>query len=310
MNKSIHVVTGAFGFSGRYLARELLARGCEVATLTNSPHRPHEFGARIAVHPLAFDDADQLAASLAGTRVLYNTYWVRFDHRDFNHTTAVDNTARLFAAARRAGVERIVHVSITHPNADSPLPYFAGKARLESLLDESGIPYSILRPAVLFGPEDILINNIAWALRRFPLFGIFGNGQYGLRPIHVEDFARLLADHGEKTSNEIVDAVGPESFTFREMVATIGRTIGHPRRLLSVPPWLGLAVAKAVGLWQRDVFLTREEIIGLMAGHLESDGPSTGSILLSQWAREHADTLGRHYASELRRRRDRQTAYT
>lgn len=304
-----HVVTGVFGYSGKYIARRLIAGGLPVATLTNSPGRPSDLGVAIRSMPLQFDDVASLARSLEGAEVLYNTYWVRFDHRLFNHQAAVENTLALFEAARRAGVRRIVHVSITNPSAESTLPYFSGKARLERALRESGISYSILRPAVLFGPEDILINNIAWALRTFPLFGLFGDGSYRLRPIHVDDLAALAVAQSKGNDNSVVDAVGPESFTYRELVAMIGRAIGRERPMLSLPPWAGYAVGTLVGLWKRDVVITKEEIAGLMAGLLDTAGPATGKTSLSAWARENAATLGRTYASELRRRRERQVSY-
>lgn len=307
--RSIHFVTGGFGYSGKYIAQGLLARGLQVATLTNSPRRPNAFADKVKVFPLAFADQAALVASLEGAKVLYNTYWVRFDHRDFTHDGAVKNTMALFEAARQAGVERIVHVSITHPSRDSKLPYFSGKARLEEALAATGIPHSILRPAVLFGGEDILINNIAWSLRRLPVFGIFGDGTYGIRPIHVEDLAKLAIREGEATGNRTLDAVGPESFTFRELVATLGQIIGKPRPLLSVPVPIGTLAGRLIGWIKRDVFLTKEEVVGLMAGLLESPGPATGTIRLTEWARQHAGTLGREYASELRRRRHRDVAY-
>jgi NADH dehydrogenase len=307
--RSLHVVTGAFGYSGKYIMRGLLAGGREVATLTNSPNRPNQFAGRIRVAPLAFDDPAALLAGLASARVLYNTYWVRFNHRDFTHEQAVRNTKALFAAAKQAGVERIVHVSITNPSAESKLPYFSGKARLEAALRETGIPHSILRPAVLFGGEDILINNIAWSLRRLPMFGVFGDGKYGLRPIHVEDFAALAIAEGQAEGCRTLDAVGPEAFTFRELVETLGKIIGRPRPILSMPPLLGLWVARLIGFFMRDVLLTKEEIAGLMAGLLESNAPATGTIRLSEWAKQNKDRLGRRYESEMRRRRQRDVAY-
>ena len=184
-------VTGAFGYSGRYITQRLLDQDHEVFTLTNSMNRQGPFGDRVRAFPFHFNQPERLRNSLRGVDVLVNTYWVRFDHRLFNHRTAVDNTKILFQAARAAGVKRIVHVSITNPDLNSPLPYFAGKAELESALIALGVPYCILRPTVLFGKEDVLVNNIAWALRRLPIFGVFGRGDYRLQPIFVDDFAAL-----------------------------------------------------------------------------------------------------------------------
>lgn len=307
----LHVVTGALGYSGKYIAARLLEAGHRVRTLTNSTHRANPFEGRVDVHPFNFDDPDRLAASLEGARVLYNTYWIRFndDRGAFTHATAVANTLKLFGAARRAGVRRLVHTSITNPSIDSPLEYFRGKAQLERALVESGLSHAILRPAVLFGQEDILVNNIAWVLRRLPVFGVFGDGQYRLQPIHVDDFARLAVTMGGSTGNAIVDAIGPETFTYRRLVATIAAAIGIRRPIVSVPPCVGYWVGRAVGMLARDVTITREEIRGLMADLLCTNSPPAGTTKLTEWAREHAATLGARYASELARRRNRERAY-
>ncbi|HEY9175294.1 MAG TPA: NAD(P)H-binding protein, partial [Verrucomicrobiae bacterium] len=220
--QELHVVTGAFGYSGKYIAQRLLAAGHHVRTLTNSPNRPNPFRTAVEAHPFHFDQPAKLTASLRGAAVLYNTYWVRFNHPGFSHAAAVENTRTLFAAAQAAGVRRVVHVSITNPSEDSPLEYFRGKGQLERALRESGLSHAILRPAVLFGKEDILINNIAWCLRRLPFFGVFGDGQYRLQPIYVDDLAALAVEQGRATENVIVDAIGPETFTYRELVRQLG----------------------------------------------------------------------------------------
>ena len=307
----LHVVTGALGYSGKYIAARLLEAGHRVRTLTNSTHRANPFEGRVDVHPFNFDDPDRLAASLEGTRVLYNTYWIRFNYGRgaFTHGTAVANTLKLFGAARRAGVARIVHTSITNPSINSPLEYFRGKAQLERALVESGLSHAILRPAVLFGQEDILVNNIAWVLRRLPVFGVFGDGQYRLQPIHVDDLARLAVTMGGSTGNAIVDAIGPETFTYRRLVTTIAAAIGVRRPIVSVPPCVGYWVGRTVGMLVRDVTITREEIRGLMADLLCTNSPPAGTTKLTEWAREHAATLGVRYASELARRRNRERAY-
>ena len=304
-----HAVTGAFGYSGRYITTRLLDAGVNVITLTNSPDRPHPFGDSVRAFPLAFDDVARLAESLRSVTVLHNTYWVRFNHPTFTHAQAVQNTLALFEAARRAGVQRVVHVSITNPSEDSPLEYFAGKARLERALRESGPSHAILRPTVLFGREDILINNIAWALRRFPVFGVFGDGRYRLQPIYVEDLAQLAITAARSRENMVINAIGPETFTYRELVQAVGQAIGVRRMILGVPPGLGYVASRVIGWFVRDTFITREEIRGLMAGLLCVDTPATGTTRLSDWMRANAATLGRHYASELRRRKERRAAY-
>jgi len=295
------MVTGAFGYSGRALAEELLRRGRHVATLTGHPDRPDPFAGRIPVGRLDLDDPDALARALTGTSVLYNTYWVRFDHGEETFERAVARSRRLFEAAAVAGVERIVHVSITQPSADSPLPYFAGKAAVEAALRSAGPPWAILRPAVFFGRGDVLINNIAWLLRRLPVFGVPGRGDYGIQPVHVDDFARLAADHGEHRDEVSIDVVGPELWVYRDLVKHIARAVGSAARVVSAPNGLVLLASRLLGLLVRDVVLTRDEVRGLSAGLLVSHEPPTGSTRLSDWLGRRAEGLGREWANELAR---------
>lgn len=307
-SNGFHVVTGAFGYSGRYIARRLLQAGLEVRTLTNAPPDRSPFGDRVRARPLCFSQPDRLAEALRGASVLYNTYWVRFpsQRQGFSHRAAVDNTRVLFEAARQAGVGRIVHVSITNPDPEAELSYFSGKAQLERTLTAlaPGVSYSILRPTVLFGKEDILINNIAWLLRRFPVFGLFGDGSYRLQPIYVDDLAKLAVDHGQLDPHEntVVDAIGPETFTYRELVRAIGRAIGRPRPIVRMPPRVGWLAGKIVGWLKRDVTITWPEVQGLMQERLYVNGAAAGHTKLTDWARANALGLGARYSSELARR--------
>ena len=261
---STFVVTGAFGYSGRYIAERLLADGHAVRTLT-LPASPQP-AARTSRCPTAgLRRRARPRRSLTGVDALFNTYWVRFNHRT-SRSPRRSRTRDACSPPPTAGVRRIVHVSITNPSEDSPFEYFRGKARLERALRESGVSYAILRPAVLFGGEDILINNIAWMLRQLPVFGVFGDGHYRVQPIHVDDLAALAVREARGHENVIVDAIGPETFTYRELVRTIGSAIDVWRPLLRVPPWLGLLSARALQPLLGDVLITREEIGGTDGG--------------------------------------------
>jgi len=293
-------VTGAFSYSGKYITHRLLAQGHEVITLTGHPDRPDPFGGKVKAFPLDFEAAS-LTRNLRGVDTLYNTYWIRFDQGGNTQPRAVTNTRILVQAAKAAGVRRMVHISITNPSTDSHLPYFSGKAANEQAVIESGIGYTILRPTVLFGKEDILINNIAWLLRRFPFFGQIGDGQYKLQPIFVDDLAVLAVEAGSRDDNVIWDAVGPDIFTFDELVRLVGKSIGHPRRILHLPPRLALTAAQFISLFVRDVALTPEEVDGLMAGLLVSSEPPRGITRLADWLAENESTVGAKYASEIAR---------
>ena len=302
-------VTGAFGYSGRYITQRLLDGGHSVITLTNSGDRADPFGDKVQAFPFHFDQPERLAQSLQGTDALINTYWVRFNHRLFTHDQAVRNTKILFQAAKDAGVRRIVHVSITNPDPQSDLSYFRGKAQLESALTSLGMSYCILRPAVLFGKEDVLINNIAWSLRHLPVFGVFGAGNYKLQPIYVDDLAAAAVEKAAGAQNETVNAIGPETFTYRELVETVRRSLGLHRAVVGIPPTLGYWACRAIDLFVRDVVITREEIQGLMEGRLFVESLPLGTTKLTEWIDRHKETLGLHYTSELARRLDRVSEY-
>jgi len=297
----MNVVTGAFGYSGKYIAGRLLNAGETVITLTGNVNRDNEFGATVKALPFRFDDPQAMAASIAGAHTLYNTYWVRFDRKDESHDRAVRNTIALIRAAKIAGVRRIVHISITNPSLESSLPYFRGKALLEEEIRQSQISYAIVRPTVIFGAEDILINNIAFLLRKLPAFIIPGDGRYRIQPVYVEDLAQIAVEAGQRSENLTIDAVGPESYQFADLVRLIAKTLGRKTVILNGPSWLSLLASQLMGIALSDVMLTRDELKGLMANLLISSSAPTGQTLFSNWLSENAATIGRHYASEIRR---------
>ena len=303
MTADFDVVTGAFGYSGAAIASELQAAGRRVRTLTGHPSRAPKTpaGTGIEVRPLDFTDPAALTESLRGARTLYNTYWVRFAHGEVDHPAGVARSRVLFQAAAEAGVARIVHVSITHPNADSPYPYFRGKAAVELALRDLGVPHAVLRPAVLFGGHGVLINNIAWLLRHLPVFAVGGTGEYRVRPIHVDDLARLCVRAGNTATTETIDAVGPERPSFLNLVRSIRDAVGSRSQLVRVPGTLIAPAARLLGLALRDTLLTAEEYQAMADGLADTDGPATGETALSRWIIDHKDTLGRVYANELTR---------
>jgi len=297
---TLDAVTGAFSYTGRFVAPRLLARGRRVRTLTNHPDPRSPLAGQVEVFPLDFEQPARLVDALRGVDTLYNTYWVRSTHGAASFEAAVRNTVVLIDAARAAGVRRLVHVSIANPDK-SDLPYYRGKARLEERVTESGLSYAIVRPTLLFGHGDVLINNISWFIRHLPVFGIPGDGQYRLQPVFVEDYADRIVAAGAAAENLTIDVAGPEIFTFVGLVRMLREAVGRRTPLVHLPPRLALVGAQLVSIGLRDITLTSNELRGLMAELLISHEPSTCPTRLSDWARLHGDELGRHYASELER---------
>jgi len=299
-DSGLDVVTGAFSYSGAAIAAALIDRGRQVRTLTGHPKRS-EGRSQIACRPLDFDDPRELVESLQGATTLYNTYWVRFAHRQIDHDLAVRNSRTLFLAAKRAGVQRIVHVSITNPRSDSPFPYFRGKSLVERALAESEVSYAILRPAILFGGDGVLINNIAWLLRHLPVFGIGGDGEYRVRGIHVDDLARLCVEKAEESEDSVSDAVGPERPTFNELVISVRAAVGARCQIVHVPGAIVPVLSVLLGTALHDVLLTKDEYGAMASGLADAGGPATGTIGLSTWLNEVGEGLGLTYANELSR---------
>ena len=297
----LDAVTGAFSFTGRAIAARLLTEGRQVVSLVRRRPVENRLGDRVRVARLALEHPDDLAATLAGVDTLYNTYWVRFPYGAVSFERALDGSLRLIDAAVRAGVRRIVHISVVNAAESAPTPYFVAKAQLEREVRASGLSYAIVRPTLTYGPGDILVNNLCWVLRRFPFFAVPGDGNYRLQPVHVDDVAAIAVHAGRQTADLTTDAAGPETLAFDEFVEILAAAVGSRTRLMHVPPQLALGASRIIGLMVRDVMLTADEITELMASLLVSSEPAAGIVGFRDWVQAAGSRLGRHYHSELER---------
>ncbi len=274
------VITGAFSFTGAAVARELSLRGWTIHTLTNRIRPP---GAEhITTAPLRFDPT-HIKHELAGADAFVNTYWVRLP---------VD-------AASQAGVGRFVHVSVSNAKDNSNLGYYRGKAEVEAAVQCSNLSHAIVCPTLIVGPTDVLTNNIAWFLRRFPIFPMPAGGQYRLQPLTLADAGRIVADQVESSEIARVDAAGPQVMTFGDYVRTVAKACGVTRPLVGVPGPLALAALGFVQWILKDIVLTREELLGLEQEALLSRDAARGKESVGDWLMSNGQTLGRRYANDL-----------
>ena len=300
----LHTVTGATGYTGRYITSLLLDQGHRVQSITGHPDRPNPFGDLVKLHPYNFDDPHLLQHSLEGTDTLFNTYWIRVSHQGRTHEQCIKQTKVMFQAAQDAGVRRIVHVSITNPDPESDLPYFRGKGEIENALkDMEGVSHAILRPTVLYSAEDVLLNNIAWTMRRFPVVLMPGRGDYALQPVLVDDLAKLAVEAAQRNDNTEVDAVGPEIYSYKYLLRTVRARTGAKCLILPAPTWLAYAAGKVLGFLLRDIVITRDEIRGLERNLLVSRSPVLPPCptRLSEWLDQNGERLGTAYANEMSR---------
>jgi uncharacterized protein YbjT (DUF2867 family) len=296
------VITGASGFIGSAVTERLLPRR-SVRSLTSHPQK-NRFGDRVRSVAYDFERPERMDEAFDGADTFVHSYYIRFPHAGDTFERAVARAGVLFDRARRAGVRRIVHVSVSKANEASDLPYYRNKGRLERLVRESGLEFAILRPALVFGPGDILLNNIAWFLRRAPVFGIFGDGAYRVQPVSLDGFSALIAEAIESPgSGAITDVAGPADYTYLDMVRRIRAAVGSRAALIRMPAPLALAASWATGFLVRDVILTRDEAKGLTQEYLYSPNPRRVGGSLENWLerRDVRDYLGRSYVSELGR---------
>lgn len=297
----MNIVTGAFGYIGKYITQTLLIKGLKVSTITTHPDKPNPFGAEVKAFKYNFDDPSELIKTLDNADTLFNTYWIRFPYDGQTYETALKNTKILFNCAKQAGVKRIVQISVTRASLDSELPYYRGKAVQEQILKQCGVPYSIIRPTLVFGKEDILVNNIGWLIRKSPVFPLFGGGNYRVQPVFAEDLAQIAVDESANQAGRTIDAIGPETFTFREFTHLIADELNRKILFLNVPPAAGIVSGKIIGFFLGDVLLTKNELKGLMQEKLTSEQAPNGTAQFSDWLKKNYSILGSNYSSEIAR---------
>ena len=133
-----------------------------------------------------------------------------------------------------------------------------------------GIPHAIIRPTLVFRVGDLLINNIAWALRRFPFFPVYGSGDYPVQPVCAENLAAQAVEAGSQDGNSISEAAGPETFFFEELIHLLASAMGVRSRLVHTPPSVGHALTRLVRL------LMIEPRLGYRMGKGETQGQEEG----------------------------------
>jgi NADH dehydrogenase len=297
----LNVVTGSFGYIGKYITKELLSQGYAVKTVTTHPEKPNPFGKLVQAASYSFDSPDLLTDYLEGSNTLFNTYWVRFNYKKWSFEQALENTNILFRCARDAGVKKIIQISVTNPSEKDDLPYYRGKALQEKAVKDLGLDFTIVRPTLVFGKEDILVNNIAWTIRKFPIVPIFGSGNYQVQPVFVEDLGKIVVEASQQESETVIDAIGPETYTYKEFLSLIARELNRNVSFFHTSPSVGIFLGQLIGVFVRDIVLTSDELKGLMLNKLTSQQKSNGKTHFSDWLRENKKTIGSGYTSELDR---------
>ena len=296
----LNLVTGAFGFTGKYISDLLIKKGEKVRTLTSKTDI-NLYNENIEVFQYNFEDKEYLIKAMSGAEKLFNTYWIRFPYKSHTFEKVVFRTKILIDCAKEADIKKIIHISVSNANSKSKLNYFKYKGIVEEMIKDSKIDYFILRPTIIFGKESILINNIAWFLRKFPIFIVFGKGKYLVQPIFIEDIAKIAVLESDNSANKIIDIVGPEVFEFKEMVNFIKTKISSKCKILYLPTFLFQIFIPILNFLTKDVVLTKEELKALKENLLYSKEEPIGQKKFTDWIEENKFDVGKEYFSELLR---------
>lgn len=262
------LLTGASGFLGREVLRRLLAAGNEVVALSRSPRRAEvapgviQLAADVA-SPEWHSWSERCAAAIHLAGVIREMPR-RGDSFDRSNRAGAESVVM---ACRKSGIRRLVHISALGADRGAATAFLRSKWQAEEAVRRSGLAWTILRPSLIFGPGDRFSAAVAGALRRLPVFPVFGSGAYVLQPVSVAEVADAVVaavDIGA-CAGEVVEIGGPEVITYIEAVRRTAAALGLRRSLVHVP--VGLArFAVGVLQWLPHPPITRDQLTMLLAG--------------------------------------------
>jgi len=243
-------VFGGTGFLGRRIVRQLRRREFFLRVASRHPERGQQiFGTDDPHVPSVkadIRDEQSVADAMAGAFAVVNavSLYVERGEETF-HSLHVESARRVAAQAQRAGVRHLVHVSGIGSDPRSPSLYIRTRGEGELAVRGAFANAIVVRPAVMFGPDDAFLTTILRLLRRLPVYPLFGGGRTRLQPAHVEDVAEAIASALQRaqTSPTTFECAGPRVYSYEELLRLVAREAGLKRLLVPVPfaAWLGLA---------------------------------------------------------------------
>lgn len=264
-------LTGATGFIGRHVLRELLARGYRVRCLVRGP----SIG-RVQDDPHAERVVGDLllprcyTRQVAGCQAVVHLVGILAETPEATFRQAhVEATQNLVVACQKSGVRRFVHLSALGAGPSPGIRYFQSKHQAETLVRANGLDFTIFRPSLVHGPDGDLVRMLARMARsRLPL-AVVGAGRQRLQPVYVEDLARLVADALERppTVGQTYEVGGAQILTYRELLDAVARAVlGRPRRTFRVPAFAAMLGAAFLEFLLTRPPFTRELLRMLLAG--------------------------------------------
>lgn len=264
-------LTGATGFLGRHVLRELLARGYRVRCLVRGPslgRLPDDPRAERVVGNVLLPRA--YTRSVAGCQAAIHLVGIIAETPEATFRQIhVEGTQNLIVACQKGGVRRFVHVSALGAAPSPGAAYFQSKHQAETLVRSNGLDFTIFRPSLVHGPDGELMRMLVRMVKSALPLAVVGAGRQRLQPVYVEDMARLLADALERpqTVGQTYEAGGAQIVTFRALLDAIAHAVrGRPRWKLRVPVFAAMLAAACLEFVLRRPPFTREQLRMLLAG--------------------------------------------
>jgi NADH dehydrogenase len=238
----IITVFGATGFLGQRIVRRLHERGCAVRIASRHAARGLAlFGTGDPrLQPIEGDlrSSQSVTDAIAGAHAVVNSVSLYTEHgKETFHSVHVEGAQRVAVEARRLGVEQLVHISGIGADAQSRSPYIRSRGQGELAVRTTYPGAILIRPAVMFAPDNTFLNVILKLLQRLPAYPIFGSGMTKLQPTHVDDVAEAVARILQRTERDPItlECGGPRVYTYKDLVRSVAREAGLKPRLIPVP---------------------------------------------------------------------------
>ncbi len=264
MNERVATVFGGTGFLGSRIVRGMVASGWTVRVAARHPEPPEgiEGPGEIELHSVDIRGDMPVAYAVRGATAVVNAVSLYAEQDDATFKAIhEDGAERIARRVSELGAERLVHISGIGSDPGSASPYVAARGRGEKLVQKAFPDATILRPSVMFGPNDAFLQGLNW-VTRFPVIPLFGDGSTRLQPVHVEDVATAVIRVLERsdTTGRVFELGGGAVYTYREALQVVMRYRGRNRPLLPIPFFLWNALADLTSR-RPQPFLTRDQVM-------------------------------------------------
>lgn len=262
-------ITGATGFVGSHLTTRLISEGHEVVRIAR-----RRIGDAI-VHS-GLDNVDQLTAAFAGCKVVAHCAGINREFADQTYARVhVEGTRNVVAAAKNAGVEKIVLMSFLRARPDCGSPYHESKCTAEEIVRDSGLDYTVIKAGIVYGRGDHMLDHLSHALHTFPVFGLVGLKEKSIRPLAVEDLVHVMraALVDRRMKRQTIALVGPEEIYLSEAVLRVAEVVGKRPLMFPLPVACHELMARAFERFMKVPLTSLAQIRILSEGVVEPGSP-------------------------------------